>query len=65
MVALADTFTALCVQRPYKEPWPPEEALAYIQSQADIRFSVVLVEIFIPLVRNDKRVKAIFEEVAS
>ena len=63
MVAIADTFTALCVQRPYKEPWPPEEALAYIQSQSDIKFSSVLVDIFIPLVRSDKRVKAIFESV--
>ena len=65
MVAIADTFTALCVQRSYKEPWPPEEALAYIQSQADIRFSPALVDIFIPLVRNDSRVKAIFESAVS
>ena len=63
MVALADTFTALCVQRPYKKPWPPEEALAHIQSQAGIRFSAVLVELFIPLVRNDSRVAAIFESI--
>jgi len=34
MVAIADTFTALVCERPYKTSWPPEEALAYIQSQA-------------------------------
>jgi len=63
MVALADTFTALVCTRSYKKSWPPEEALAYIQSQVDIRFNIVLVEMFIPLVRSDKRVKAIFESV--
>ena len=60
MVAIADTFTALVCERPYKTSWPPEEALAYIQSQADIRFSSALVELFLPLVRNNKQVAAIF-----
>jgi len=63
MVALADTFTALVCTRPYKKSWPPEEALAYIKKQAAIRFSPVLVDIFIPLVRNDNRIAAIFEPV--
>jgi len=63
MVAIADTFTALVCTRPYKQSWPPEEALAYIEAQADIRFSHALVGIFIPLIRTDSRVAAIFEPV--
>ena len=65
VVAIADTFTALVSERPYKISWPPEEALAYIQSQADIRFSPVMVDLFIPLVQNDSRVAAVFKPVVS
>ena len=65
MVAIADTFTALVCKRSYKDSWPPEEALAYIESLAAIRFSSALVAVFIPLVRSDSRVEAIFESVAS
>ena len=65
MVAIADTFTALVVARPYKPAWSWEDALAHIESLADIRFSSVLVGIFVPLVRNDSRVAAIFESVVS
>jgi len=60
-VAIADVFTALVCGRPYKQPWPPEDALAYIENQADIQFSAVLVGIFLPLVCNDSRVSAIFD----
>jgi putative two-component system response regulator len=63
MVAIADTFTALVCKRPYKQPWPPGEALAYIETQANIRFSPALVDIFIPLAQNNSRVAAIFEPV--
>jgi putative two-component system response regulator len=63
IVGIADTFTALVSARPYKHSWPPEEALAYIRSQADTRFNPLLVDIFVPLVRHDSRVAAIFEPV--
>jgi len=62
-VAIADVFTALVVERPYKSAWPPEEALAFIQSRADTQFCPVLVEDFIRLIRTDSRVAAIFLEV--
>ena len=63
MVAIADTFTALVCKRPYKDSWPSNEALAYIEAQSKIRFSPTLVGIFIPLARNDDRVATIFEPV--
>lgn len=60
-VAIADVFTALVSERPYKHAWPPEEALAYIENQAGTQFSPALVKIFIPLARNDSRVRAIYD----
>lgn len=61
IVSISDVFTALVCERSYKFAWPPEEALDYIQNQAGTQFSPALVGVFIPLVRNDSRVSAIFE----
>lgn len=61
--AMSDVFTALISSRPYKQPWPPTEALDYIQSQSGKQFSPALVSVFIPLVRSDSRVRALFEGV--
>jgi len=60
IVSICDVFTALVVKRPYKEPWPPERALGYIQKQAGTQFDPALVDVFIPLVRNDRRIPDIF-----
>jgi putative two-component system response regulator len=60
--AIADVFTALVCIRPYKKAFPHEDALAYIQNQSGTQFNPLLVDVFIPLVRNDRRVRAIFEE---
>jgi putative two-component system response regulator len=62
MVAISDVFTALISERPYKQAWPPGEALAYIQSQAGTQFSHKLVGVFLDLIQNDSRVPAIFME---
>lgn len=61
IIAIADVFTALVCERPYKHAWPPKEALDYIQNQAGTQFSPMLVSVFIPLARNDSRVAAIFD----
>jgi putative two-component system response regulator len=60
IVAIADVFTACCSKRSYKDAWPPQDALAFIQQQAGTQFCPELVDIFIPLVRNDNRISAIF-----
>ncbi len=61
IVSVADVFTALVCERPYKNAWPPEEALDYIQNQTGTQFSPALARVFIPLARNDSRVKALFD----
>ena len=65
VTAICDVFTALLVARPYKEAFPPEEALEYIQNQSGAQFSEELVNVFIPLVRNDSRVYEIFKGAVS
>lgn len=49
IVAQADVFDALTSQRPYKQAWPPEEAMALIQAQAGQHFDPQLVALFVPL----------------
>jgi response regulator RpfG family c-di-GMP phosphodiesterase len=63
VTSIADGFTALVCERAYKRPWPPNEAIAYIWDQSGAHFSPALVEVFLPLARNDARVRAIFEGV--
>ncbi len=45
-VSVADVFDALVSRRPYKKPWPPEEARDEIISQSGRRFDPVVVEAF-------------------
>jgi len=59
-VSIADVYTALVVERSYKSALPQDEALKYIQNQAGTQFCPELVSDFIWLIRNDKRVPAIF-----
>jgi putative two-component system response regulator len=59
-VTLADVFTALICERPYKKAFPLDKALAYIQNQSGKMFNPMLADVFIPLVRNDARIKSIF-----
>ena len=46
MVAIADVFDALTHARPYKEPWPVEQAVSEIQSQSGRQFDPHLVDTF-------------------
>lgn len=45
--ALADIFDALCSKRAYKEPWPIEKVLEYIQSESGVFFDPSLVVLFL------------------
>jgi response regulator RpfG family c-di-GMP phosphodiesterase/HAMP domain-containing protein len=44
IVAAADVFDALTSKRPYKEAWPIEKAVAYLQEQAGSHFDPAVVE---------------------
>jgi len=46
IVALADVFDALSMQRPYKQPWAIEKIMAYVQAGAGAHFDPALVQVF-------------------
>jgi putative two-component system response regulator len=60
ITSISDVFVSLISERVYKHAWPPKEAMDYIEQQAGAQFSPELVGVFLPLVRNDSRVPAIF-----
>jgi putative two-component system response regulator len=60
IVAVCDVLVALVHERQYKSAWPPKEAMDYIQGQAGTQFNPGLVTAFLSLIRNDKRIPAIF-----
>ena len=47
ITAIADVFDALTHRRPYKEPWPVDEALAEIASQRGRQFDPDVVDAFL------------------
>ncbi|EFL52440.1 response regulator receiver modulated metal dependent phosphohydrolase [Solidesulfovibrio fructosivorans JJ]] len=47
IVAIADVFDALTSRRPYKAPWPEQEAVAYLREQSGKHFDPALVAAFL------------------
>jgi len=47
IVAVADVFDALTSRRPYKEPWPLDEAKAHLLESAGSHFDPTCVEAFL------------------
>ncbi|MBF0612515.1 MAG: DUF3369 domain-containing protein [Magnetococcales bacterium] len=52
IVAVADVFDALTSRRPYKEPWPVEEAVEEIRRGSGSHFDPKVVDAFIALYEN-------------
>ena len=53
--AIADVYDALTSDRPYRQAWSHEEALAYLQSQAGQHFDPVSVRVALREIRNMSR----------
>ena len=45
--AICDVFDALTSKRPYKDPWPAQEAFDFVAEQAGVSFDPHLVELFL------------------
>jgi response regulator RpfG family c-di-GMP phosphodiesterase len=45
--AIADVFDALVSKRPYKEPWPFDEALRLLERERGKHFDPVLLDAFV------------------
>lgn len=62
IVAIADVFDALTSERPYKQAWPVEEAVAFLREQSGQHFDPDLVELFIQRLPAVLEVKARWAE---
>ena len=63
IVALADVFDALTMERPYKSAWSIDEALSYISEQAGSHFDPYLAKCFVELQPMLELVKRHYEEL--
>lgn len=52
IVHVCDVFDALCTNRPYRDPWEPEQALAYLETRVGEELDPVIVHAFAGLVRE-------------
>ncbi|MFA7270411.1 MAG: bacteriohemerythrin [Sterolibacterium sp.] len=60
--AVADVFDALTSRRPYKDPWPLDEALAYICKQSGSQFDPSVVEAFCAVQDEVRRVRELYRD---
>ena len=51
IVSVADVYDALCSERPYKRPWPPEEAARFVVSGSGVQFDPQVVAAFVTVMR--------------
>jgi PAS domain S-box-containing protein len=60
--AIVDVWDALTHDRPYRQAWSIEKALAYLQEQAGIQFDPRVVETFTALIREEYQPEASVNE---
>jgi len=46
IVSVADVFDALCIERPYKKPWPLEKALDFLRENSGSMFDPSVIQAF-------------------
>ncbi len=49
ITSVADVFDALVTRRPYKDPWPVEEAIRYLRERSGTQFDPHIIRAFIDL----------------
>jgi putative two-component system response regulator len=59
IVAVADVFDALIQQRPYKEAWPVDQAIAEIERQRGRHFDPGLVDAFLRIIERHEKTGAV------
>lgn len=62
VLALADVFDALIARRPYKDPFPLDEALAIIRKDTETHFDPVVVDAFFRALANGGLTPIVEEE---
>jgi len=62
IVALADVWDALTSERPYKQAWSEDDALAYIKRERGRHFDPELVDAFVARFDEVRRIRKIFSD---
>jgi len=60
--AIADVFDALTSARPYKEPWPVEQAVAWIRQESGRKFDPSVVAAFDRAMPEIMRIRALYRD---
>jgi putative two-component system response regulator len=51
IVHVCDIYDALCTNRPYRDAWEPEKALAYLESRTNTEVDSDITRVFCDMVR--------------
>lgn len=62
IAAISDVYDALLSKRPYKKPWPQEEAVAFIVRESGKAFDPTLVELFLRLLPEYDEIRAQYSD---
>lgn len=60
--SVADVFDALTSNRPYKQPWPPDEAAAWISEHAGTHFDPAVVDAFQRALPEILRIRELYRD---
>jgi putative nucleotidyltransferase with HDIG domain len=64
LVHVCDVYDALCTNRPYREAWHSEMALAYLEEKAGTEFDAGLITAFAAVVRESSFQRVVLERPA-
>ncbi len=62
IAAICDVYDALVSSRPYKQPWPKEKAVCYLEDNSGIHFDPALVEAFLAILQEIDAIQIEFAE---
>ena len=60
LVHVCDVYDALCTNRPYRDAWMSEAALAYLEERAGLEFEPELVTSFVSMMRDWSHQRVLF-----
>jgi len=62
LVHVCDVYDALCTNRPYREAWHSEMALAYLEEKAGVEFDATIITAFAAMARNSSFQRVVPED---
>jgi putative nucleotidyltransferase with HDIG domain len=62
LVHVCDVYDALCTNRPYREAWHSEMALAYLEEKAGVEFDAEIITAFAAMARNSSFQRVVPED---